>query len=224
MIENDQMSGKKLSREMEFWQSASPLDFAWFGFAPDRLKDRYRDAGGDEHRTMGLRREMEMDTLAKLADGELQAFGFRVRPDLSEGVVEIPQFLFEALDTEIDWDKSTISGFGRRFEGVKAGLASRVATADQQGELPENHTSSPVAGKGKGGRRDTFPYAAQVLQCLFQIEGNRHLSAERLHPAFELEFERQFPAIPAPSIRTLREKLKRFRQESAETGNNQTAD
>lgn len=217
------MTGDKSSPEMEFWQSADPLNFAWFGFAPDRLKEQYRDAGGNEHRTLGLRRVMEMETLAQLAHGELRAFGFRVQPDLSESVVEIPQFLFEAHDTQVDWDKSTVSGLGRRFEGVKAGITSSAASPCPLGELPVNYIPLPMGGKSKGGRRDTFHQSAQVLRCLFQIEGNRDLSAERLHPAFKVEFERQFSAIPAPSIRTLREQLKRFRQEPAETGNNQTA-
>lgn len=217
------MSNSSSDPEMENWRAAYPLDFAWFGFAPHGLKEQYRDAGGNEHRTAGLQRVMETEVLAKLADGELQAFGFCVHPEFSSGAVEIPQFLFEALDTQIDWDKSTIAGLGRRFEGVKAKLASCPPSAEQLDELAECRITSLSTRNSKGGRHDTFPLSAQVLKCLFEIEVNRHLSAERLHPAFKLEFERRFSAIPGPSIRTLREQLKRFRQEPAEISSNQTA-
>jgi hypothetical protein len=206
----------------DLWELGSPLDHAWFHFASEEMKAQYRLAR-DHQQTSALQALMEGEVRQMLANGELRAIGIALPFKTDSAPEEIPALLFAALNTAMDWVQSTIAGLGCSFEEVRVVRASKLANALSTAPIQAVESVKP---KGKGGRKDTYWYSARVLQILHQAEAKRHLSAEKLHPAFKAEFERQFPLaeyhIPAPSIRKLRDQLKRFRQESAETSNNQT--
>ena len=208
---------------MDLWQNGSPLDHAWFHFASEEMKEQYRSAK-TEQSSSALQCLMQGEVQEFLACGKLRAIGIAL-PLIPSGAPDvISHLLFAADGIAIDWGKSIIQGLGCHFDAVRVIRARRLETANKAPQPQEFEASQSNYKIGKGGRKDTYAYSATVLAALHESKANRDLSAERLHPAFAVEFGRQFTAIPAPSIRTLREQLKRFRQETAETGNNQNSD
>jgi hypothetical protein len=200
---------------------SSPLDHAWFHFASEAMKAQYRVAHS-EHSMRALQALMEVEVRQFLAIGELRAIGIALPLRPESAPEEISTLLFAAHSTEIDWANSTICGLGCSFGEVRVVRATEPASAISP---IQSIIASELADRGSsGGRNSTYAYSAKVLAMLLQTEDKRHLSAEKLHPAFRAEFERQFPLAeyqtPPPSVRTLRDQLKRFRRESAETGNN----
>lgn len=206
----------------DLWDFGSPLDHAWFHFASEAMKDQYRVAHSEQS-MLALQALMEGEVRQFLASEELIAIGIALPLQAESAPEQISALLFAARSTEIDWVRSTIRGLGCSFDEVRIVRAGKLASA-----IPLIQSTitapEPASGRGSGGRSDTYPYSAKVLAILFERDAMRHLSAEKLHGAFKAEFERQFPLaecpIPAPSVRTLRDQLKRFRQELAETGNN----
>ena len=167
---------------------------------------------------------MQGEVRQLLAGEELLAVGIAVPLNSGGAPEKLSPLLFSANITVIDWESSTINGLGCSFNEVRVVSATSLPSCPATVEIQEISVPNSVSERGRGGRKDTYPLSEQVLRCLFQADGNQHLSAERLHSAFKVEFERQVSVIPAPSIRTLRGQLKRFRQKSAETGNNEDAD
>lgn len=225
----------------ELWEFGSPLDHAWFHFASEEMRIQYREARG-ERPMSALELLMQGEVRQRLADGRLRALGIAMPPGPKIYPEVISPFLFAAQHTAIDWTMSALEGLGCKFSEVR--VVHVDESPNNEGAAPSSALSllnfpdgsvgsptlqilSPTGVKGKGGRRDTYPYSEYVLRIIYKRQANRDLSAEKLHSTFKAEFERQFPAaeyyISAPSIRTLRDQLKRFRQDSAETGSNKSA-
>lgn len=85
-----------------------------------------------------------------------------------------------------------------------------------------------VFGKSvKSGRPSIYSKVKAVLNVLYKSESNRTKSPAKLLSLFRAEFEKQFPIseweIATPSERSLRNYVKRYRQELAESGSNNFA-
>ena len=180
---------------------------------------------------------MVSDLWANLSNGELQAFGKCIAPDISDGPVPIPAHTFDfgpPRDVQFG-DEISVAGWHYQFVKV---IQIRGADRDNGAELPtETEPSRDVVAaeveiglpatpikKSRGGRYDTYQYSESVLQALRPAAIDPKVSAEQLHADFHAEFVRQYPRenykITVPNVRTLRTQLIRFRQEPAKIGNN----
>lgn len=198
--------------ELQFWKMGEALSRAAikFGDAYQVGKWRAADSPGsiDAHELL-----LFADLFGRLEEGEFAAFGFRIEPNVSDGPVRIPEHSFEPRPQleVVRSDKLHVSGHS--YERIRI-LPDLQLIADS--------SHRPIA-KNPTGRRSTYAKSKAVLDKLFEIESNFSKSAARLHPDFEKEFKRQFPPdqweVASPSERTLRDHLKRYRQELEETDN-----
>jgi hypothetical protein len=141
------------------WKQADPLNSAWFHFAPDGLKNQYRDSGDNEHKAAALRYMMESEVRHSVGNKELIALGIQTTPSLEMEPEHIPAMMFASETVQIDWEESTIEGLGRRFAEVRIcqpipeNLEIVVSVADR-------------ATKRGGGRNDIYPLARIILAKL----------------------------------------------------------
>ncbi|MHA6316520.1 hypothetical protein ACXYN8_02525 [Altererythrobacter sp. CAU 1778] len=196
--------------ELQLWENGQPLGFAAIKFGDPYQVGEWRGADGigaiDAHEFLLI-----SDLFGRIQEGEFAAIGFRLAPTVSDGPVRIPEHTFEPRP-ELELvrnDKLQVSGYS--YERIRI-VPNHEAGCDSFGKL---------ISKISAGRRSTYPKSKTVIAALFQIKSNCSKSAEKLHPDFELEFKRQYPlsewGIAPPSQRTLRDHLKRFRQELEET-------
>lgn len=199
---------------------ADYLEFAAWVIAGHEHKEQFRDSGNDLHRTEWLRSERLRLAREALIGGELLALGI-ADTDPEAEIRPIPVSIFIASDLRMNDQEGVVSALGRTFRDAKLCRAN----AAEPGTHSEDSNARPAASVGnqaKPGRKDTYPLSAMVLQKLFKAATNQHLSAEKLHPAFKKVFTGMHAGsnVPAPSERTLRDHLKRFRQELAKIGDN----
>ncbi len=101
-------------RLLAAWQNGVVLGHAWWAFADKRNKKTFRELQRrGEH--LGLQRSLEIDLIARLFAGELQAIGIEDGSDA--GPIHIPQYYFSRT-AEIDWDKETVTAIGKKFHEI----------------------------------------------------------------------------------------------------------
>ncbi len=202
------------------WQTADPLDFAWFGYAPSPLKEQFENAGDHAGRTATLRRLMEAEVRGQIGDGELIAFGVLIAPELEDTPRQLPSALFEADSTSVDWGDGTVAGLGRTFAEVRV-CVGQTSEPEPIVELDQADNAGRPTKRG-GGRTSQYPQVREILEALFAEPSYAALSAARLLEPFNLAFLEKFQPpggkIAPISERSLRDHLKVYRQELAETG------
>jgi type I restriction enzyme M protein len=112
---------------LEAWQNGVQLGHAWWAFADADNKKRFRELqreGTGSH--LGLQRSLEIDLVARVSAGELQAIGIEGGSDPRP--VSIPQYYFSKR-AEIDWDEETIAAFGKKFHEVRVEDEDRMQAA-----------------------------------------------------------------------------------------------
>ncbi|MFZ1742073.1 MAG: hypothetical protein WAT93_04420 [Pontixanthobacter sp.] len=203
--------------DLENWEKGVELSQALIRFADPYQLSKFRDAYS-EGAILTYKLLMYADIFAKVELNEFEAFGFQTKPTVIAGPVKIPSHVFEPHpDVELA-EQNTVSVSGFEYERIRVRPISN----------PQASESSPAStGLGKIGRPPTYGKAKKVLNVLFQIESNRSKSAAKLHKDFDTEFQKQFPQkdwdTSTPSVRKLQDHLKQYRQELAETGNNDFA-
>lgn len=205
-----QMSQNDSSDVIEKWRSGVEFSFAWFKLAEPDAIAKFREARSPRA-ARAQQSLMVADLWARINCGELQAIGKCVAPEISNGPILIPSHTFELRPPQGIEESEDFEISGWRYESV---TIIRTAKIEPNAIVS---SISPVAKiKRGGGRPDTYPYSKNVLQILYAIGGNDRLSAQKLHPVFELEFYKQFPReqyqISAPSVRTLRDQIELFRK------------
>lgn len=204
---------------VEQWRSGVALSHAWLEFGDPYAVGKYRQAKSLQ--AMNAQQIlMVYDLWDGLNSGELRAFGKCVAPVISDGPVLIPTHVFEFYPSHEVGNSDHLEISGWRYESVK------VARCDVTSGDLDPTTSSDFNGEVRknSGRPDTYRFSSDVLSFLYLTDSNRSLSAAKLRTKFVAEFERRFPRekyqMSPPSLRTLQDQIKRFRQESAEIGNN----
>ena len=207
----------------ENWQTADPLNFAWFEYAPSEMKERYRDAGRNPHLTATLKRLMEGEVQQKIGDGELVALGIRLEPDWEDSAGKVPPVLFQANSTSIDWDQGIVGGLDRRFAEVRVCRINIVAKEFPTPVVPLNLEPQSKA-RGRGGRRNLYPEARRVLEILYEDPRYRAMSAAAVLDVFNAKYlalHRPPDGKLSPaSLRALQNYVRAYRQERAQTGKN----
>jgi hypothetical protein len=201
------------------WQLADPLDFAWFGYAPNGLKTQYREAGDNPVRTAALRQMMEAEVRGRIGDGELTAYGILTAPKLEDTARRIPPTLFQAQSASVDWDQGIITSLGRTFAEVRVCDLERQELEATTIAVPTRE-QAPRTKRG-GGRPSQYPQARDILELLFVEPSYQALAAARLLEPFNRAYlDKYCPPdgkLSPISERSLRDHLKRYRQELAET-------
>jgi hypothetical protein len=196
--------------ELQSWEMGEPLSYAAIKFGNPHQTEKWKNAAAagaiDAHELL-----IVAELFARIQAGEFVAFGFKIAPTVSDGPIRIPGHTFEPRpDLECTrFDKLQVSGHS--YERVRI-LRSNYVN-DGKSEKPVSANSA--------GRPDTYDKCKIVIEALFLTESNRSKSAANLHEDFEIEFKRRYPSsewkIIPPSERTLRDHLKRYRQELEET-------
>jgi hypothetical protein len=203
---------------LEFWENAEPLNYAFFKFADPYQREQYRTAI-DDGRRAALQNLMYGDLFGHLASGALLAYGHRTAPTVSDGPVPIQRHCFTERPNVAECDEDIIAISGWRYERVQIVVGEAVPNGDV--------CCAAMASKepAKVGRRDTYLAARAALVELRGENPNCiKQSASLLLDKFNATYARTAPEwgiANAPlAERTLRKHLQRFRQELAETGNN----
>ena len=101
-------------RLLAAWQNGVVLGHAWRAVAEKGTRRLFGTCNA-EGRHLGLRRSLEIDLIARLFAGELQAIGIEGGSDA--GPIHIPQYYFSRT-AEIDWDKETVTAIGKKFHEI----------------------------------------------------------------------------------------------------------
>jgi hypothetical protein len=213
----------------ERWRDGQPLGSAWFWFAPENLKEQFRDSGRNANKTAVLRIHMQRELMDNLAHGALIGYGSQSRPIPELSIRQLPAMLFVHGVADVDWDASEIKNKNfefhnvtvvdpRDFELEPSDLLHKIE-ASPASQSADGVPPAPRAAS-RGGRHSTYELSRRAL-LLLKPE-LIPLSAEKLHSDFQDAYAKAnkeaIKHTPAPGVRTLRAHLKRFRLE--ETGRN----
>lgn len=203
---------------LDRWKNAIELNFAHFEFADPYQREKFRAAS-----TIGaietIRHLMVADIFARIENGELLAFGFQMEPTLSDGPVQIPTHCFMQRPKFEECEADIITASGWCYERVRVAQISNVDAMEAYQPV------STPALKAKVGRPSKYRQAAETLRALAS-ENPRYIeqSAEGLEKSFNEKFKEMHHlkgvAVAPVSPRALRNYLKQYRQELAESGNN----
>lgn len=204
--------------DLQKWESGADLGHSIIKFADPYQVAKYRNAS-TEGAIIAYKQLLFLDVFSQLYSKELFAFGFRITPNLSDGPMAIPHHVF-GIDPDVDAaSEDKVKASGVEYERV------RIVRAISEESKPP--TAKPIESH-KAGRPDTYGMSKSVLNALFSKGINHPISAAKLHPEFQAEFEKQYPLnqhkTPAPSEKTLRKQLRTYRKESEEKDNNDLAE
>lgn len=201
------------------WENAAAISFAFYQLADPYQRHRYENAP-DIGATLAYKLLMYGDLFLRLERGELVAWGFQIAPAPSGDPVLIPRHCFVQRPTLDECEGDIITASGVRYERVRVAVAKADAV-DQPRVLTRPKRKS-------SGRPSTYQAARDVLRELQNANPAHQLPpAARLLETFNAVYPKHAGSLglmPIPlSERALRDHLKRFRQELAEIGNNDTA-
>jgi hypothetical protein len=112
---------------LEAWESGVALGDAWLAFADPENRKRYFKARR-EGSPSSVRISLEIDLVARLSDGELQAIGIEDGSDPTP--VFIPRYFF-SRSAEVSVDGDTVAAFGKKFHEVRVQGERAREPADQ---------------------------------------------------------------------------------------------
>lgn len=116
MRASNRTSRPAVPRLTNVWREALALHEASWLLGDEGQKDQYRGSGNNDALAGVLRKYLRDDLIDRLSRGELLALGVQVTPQAGHGPATIPSFMFH--HSEVDWDRSAVTGYGRRYEGV----------------------------------------------------------------------------------------------------------
>lgn len=206
-----------MSENLNNWLGASELNFAYYDFTDPYQRQKFKKATAPGP-MLAYKMLMCADLFAQLSGGKLKAWGFCVEPAPSDGPVPIPEHCFMQRPNVEECDKNIISASGWRYERVRVAIAERDDNFHVAGNLPSPATSN-------AGRRSTYPAVKAALARIHAVDPAKvEWPAEQLLDEFNSVYADYAPAMGFQSrtlaARTLRDHLKRFRQELVEIGNN----
>jgi|SRR5271166_480303 len=100
---------------LEAWENGVALGDAWLAFANAENRKRYFKARR-EGSPSSIRISLEIDLVARLSDGELQAIGIEGGSDPRPAL--IPRYFF-SKSAEVNLDGDTVAAFGKKFHEVR---------------------------------------------------------------------------------------------------------
>jgi hypothetical protein len=149
---------------LEAWKRGVPLGFAWLVFADKRNTRRYQEAPLDgSHSSIQI--SLEMDLVARLEYGELQAIGIEGGSD--PRAVFIPPYYFSRA-AEINWERGTVADFGKKFHQVRVQPEPQSPEDALPSEsAPEVHEEAHAPSK-TAGRPSKVPEIERAIEILLE--------------------------------------------------------
>jgi hypothetical protein len=207
--------------DLEEWGNAIELNAAYFEFSHPYQREKYRNT-----RAVGpmlvIKNLMYGELFAHLGSGKFEAWGFQINPTPSQGPVLIPAHCFMQRPNVDECDTDVITASGYRYDRVRVAEKPNVVIGEGSVFTPSDSSNS------KPGRPSTYAPARESLLVLHAANpADIRKSAARLLEAFNEIYPKHAEAFGLPAIglseRALRDHLKRFRQELAETGKNKSS-
>ena len=185
----------------ELWADAVPLRDAWWILGDPWNKEKYRNV--DSRGALETYRILLQDDLIiRIYHGELTAFGIQTVPSIGNGPEIIPKFVF--AQPNVDWEKSTLRGYGRTYEGVRVVMPN----------VPVDIGSPVPTQPRRKGRPSVEAELGQVVRELMEageLDGIPQKEREnRVRSRAQSLYPRIFPA-PRPSRATILKALKNIR-------------
>ena len=201
------------------WKAAYPLNDAWFLCASDDFQEQYRNAGSNAALTASLIVMMQKDLQFRIGNDEFIAIGIQIAPKHTSEPTIISDTFFGSDSAQIDFEQSKLSALNLQFMDVRVCL---YPIADNQ-ELSIDKSTGETNQKRGGGRTSLYPEIRKILNELFNEKpALQSLSAAKLIDAvnnrYKVTFHSNDIRLSPISERSLREYLKRYRQELADTG------
>lgn len=205
----------------EKWQSGIELNFAFFEFASDLRKNEFRDSANQEFTKL----DMYFDLYNLLRNSELEAWGLKSDSDINNNPEKIPHFVFSERPILSNCNEYIIEYARWKFLKVTISKSDSADNSNTCTGIIDNDLS---VVKAKIGRPSTYNVAKSVFLILLDRDKSQiKKSANRLLIEFNEIYMVEAPHFGLAPIalaeRTLRGHLERFRQELAETGNNDFA-
>ena len=120
-------------RFLAAWEDGVTLGSAWWVFADEWNKKRFRDRQLDGHGShLAIQRGLEIDLIARLEDGQLKAYGIEEGSDV--GPVLIAGYYFSKT-CKIDYQDDTVTGLGKKFYEVRIQRQREPLPEPQPSEL-----------------------------------------------------------------------------------------
>jgi hypothetical protein len=100
-------------QQLEAWEDSVPLGSAWWNFANRANKSLFREQRR-EGRGIHLRTRysLEVDLIARLEDGQLDAYG--IEEGSSSGPIRIAQYYFSKT-AKVDYRDDTVTALGKKL-------------------------------------------------------------------------------------------------------------
>jgi hypothetical protein len=178
-----------------------PLNEAWFYFALAEQRESYRQRAETPAEFELLSIDMKRHLIDQLASGELEASGVQTAPIPSSQREHIPKVLFE--QAAIDWEGSTIEGYGRRIEGVRVhGTSERnprpLAAPRGEGLSQLQQATSAAKNAEKTGRPRILPIVTAIARSLLERNAFDGLSRKDQENAVRDACQAQKDRFPTP--------------------------
>jgi hypothetical protein len=151
-------------RLLEAWENGVALGDAWWDFADHENKKLFRerqDKGRDFH--LEIQYTLEIDLIARLEDGKLQAYGVEKGSDV--GPIPIAKYYFSRT-AKLDYVNDTVTALGKKFYEVRV-----------QGEREPTEETRPSE------REVSVPPGVMIDPVEISIQRKRERERERLEPS-----------------------------------------
>jgi hypothetical protein len=148
---------------LEAWETGVALGDAWWDFADNENKKLFRerqDKGRGFH--LEIQYTLEIDLIARLEDGKLQAYGIEKGSDV--GPIPIAKYYFSKT-AKLDYVNDTITALGKKFYEVRV-----------QGEREPTDETRPSE------REVSVPPGVMIDPVEISIQRKRERERERLEP------------------------------------------
>jgi hypothetical protein len=162
------------------WESGVALGNAWWDFADNENKKLFRerrDEGRDFH--LEIQYSLEIDLLARLEGGELQAYGIEKGSDV--GPIPIARYYFSKT-AKLDYVNDTVIALGKKFYEVrvqgKREPTDETRPSERELSIPPGVMIDPYDLKG--------PWRLESPEETFPSEPNEITDRREPEPTYEL--------------------------------------
>jgi hypothetical protein len=148
---------------LEAWETGVALGDAWWDFADNENKKLFRerkDKGRGFH--LEIQYTLEIDLIARLEDGKLQAYGIEKGSDV--GPIPIARYYFSKT-AKLDYINDTVTALGKKFYEVRV-----------QGKREPTDETRPSE------REVSVPPGVMIDPVEISIQRKRERERERLEP------------------------------------------
>lgn len=216
------VSGVDVNRNSE-WSEGTELSYAYFSFAESRQREEVQQRS-DIGATAALTELMYAALFAKLASGELSAYGFRSEPNPSGHPVELPKYCFVQRPNISDSENDRVISSGVHYDRVTISVNDnyREEVRTQTGIVPEDIEivdASLVSEEFLGAVDEAFPKTIATKQ---RGRGRPSL-AEPIESALQELFDTNPALIKKSAARLLPEFLKVFPKHAKHCGHDTTS-